>query len=240
LAALCAVGTSGCEKKTIPARVTAESVAQAEREVAASAEADRASTLAALKGGELIFEESFAGGALPSGAETERLKDEAAPSVWRIEGSWLRNDDAKNQGIWLKALPEGDVPLRIEFRAKSVNPPKKRTFPGDIKLEAFASGPKHESGYSFINGGWSNQYDTIARLGEHTADDRRAPAKQVAEGRTYSYAIIRRGGRLDWVRDGEVLYTFVDAEPMRGQWIGFNNWLSDVSFADLKVFRLPL
>lgn len=239
VAALCVVATSGCSKKSIPARVTAEVVALEAKTVQDEADADKASMLAALKGGELFFEERFQSNAIPTKAQIERLKDEAAPAIWRIESGWLRNDDAKNQGLWLKALPEGDGPVRIEFRARSVNPPKKRAFPGDIKIEAFATTPNHEAGYSLINGGWSNQFDTIARLGEHTADARRSPAKPVAEGIIYQYAILRRGGRIDWIRDGELLYTFVDAEPVHGQWIGFNNWLSDVSFTDLKVFRLP-
>jgi hypothetical protein len=228
----------GCERRAIPPRVTTESVEAAARRAEQEAAAEKAALAALLEGGELVHATRFIGSAVPAEFSAERLTDEPAPAIWRVEAGWLRNDNAKNQGMWVEALPEGDGPVRIEFSARSVKPPGNRPFPGDIKIEAFATRPAHEAGYSFINGGWSNQFDTIARLGEHSADDKRSPAKPVEEGKTYRYAIVRRGGRLDFLRDGELLYRYEDAAPVTGRWIGFNNWLSDVSFRDLKVFRL--
>lgn len=230
----------GCGEKSIPARVTPEAIAQSASRDDAARAAEEAELKRLLTGGELAYSLDFVSSTLPEGAVTERLPEEAAPARWRIENGWLRNDDAKNQGIWVEALPEGDGPVRIEFRAISRKPPGNRPFPGDIKCEAFATAPKHEAGYSFINGGWSNQFDTIARIGEHSADDRRKAARAVEDGREYHYAIIRRGTRLDWVRDGELLYTFEDKDHVNGRWFGFNNWLSDVAYRDLKVWRLTL
>lgn len=238
LAFACA-GVIACERRAIPARVTAEAVEAEAQRMKAAEEAEKAALQALLEGGELVHETRFTGSTVPPGFSAERLTEEPAPAIWRVEGGWLRNDNAKNQGVWIEAIPDGAGPVRIEFSARSVKPPGNRPFPGDIKIEAFATRPAHEAGYSFINGGWSNQFDTIARLGEHSADDKRKPAKPVEEGRTYRYAIVRRGGRLDFIRDGELLYTYEDAAPVAGRWIGFNNWLSDVSFRDLKVFALP-
>lgn len=232
------VALAGCGERTIPERVTPATVAAAAAREEAAAEAARAELRALLEGGDLIHETLFTGSAPPPGFSGERLTEEPAPAIWRVEAGWLRNDNAKNQGLWVEALPEGDVPVRIEFTARSVKPPGNRPFPGDIKIEAFATRPAHEAGYSFINGGWSNQFDTIARLGEHSADDKRKPATPVVEGQSHHYAIVRRGGRLDFARDGELLYTYEDPAPVTGRWIGFNNWLSDVSYRDLRVFRL--
>jgi hypothetical protein len=235
--AVAAVATA-CGEKSIPPRVDEATLAADEARAKAEKDAARAELDRLLTGGEEVFALSLANPDLPSGAKVERLPEEAAPARWRVEDGWLRNDDAKNQGLWIEALPAEDVPVRIEFVAKSRKPPGNRPFPGDIKCEAFATEPRHEAGYSFINGGWSNQFDTIARLGEHSADDRRKVAMRVEEGREYRYAIIRRGARLDWVRDGELLYTYEDAAPVRGRWFGFNNWLSDVSYKDFRVFRI--
>lgn len=216
---------SGCGDKAIPDHVSAEQVAQ---ELAAGDPARL------LEGGKRIFFDDFERDTLGERWVLERLPGEAKPATWRIEGGWLRNDDARNQGVWAKILPErGDV--RIEFLAVS-DPPKSGKFVGDLKCEAFASEAGHERGYSFINGGWSNQFDTIAKLGEHSADDKRKPALPVAEGKVHRYAVLRDGKRLHWFRDGAHLYTYDDANPVSGPWFGFNNWLTNARFDELAVF----
>lgn len=216
---------SACGEVPIPEHV-------AEEQVKAELAAEDPARL--LTGGNKVFFEDFERPTLGDKWVLERLPSEPNPAAWAIEGGWLRNKDAKNQGAWIKALPEqGDV--RIEFLAVSDKPETGR-FPGDLKCEAFATDPGHEKGYSFINGGWNNQFDTIARLGEHTADDKRKAALPVAEGKVHRFAVILDGKKLHLFRDGTHLYTYPDPRPVRGPWFGFNNWLSNARFDELAVY----
>jgi hypothetical protein len=223
--ALSASHGSACGEVPIPEHITEE---QVKSELAA---ADPARLL---EGGTRVFFEDFERQSLGDKWVIERIASEANPGTWTIEGGWLRNRDAKNQGAWVKALPEkGDV--RIEFLAVSDKPASGR-FPGDLKCEAFATDPAHEKGYSFINGGWNNQFDTIAKLGEHSADDKRKPALPVVEGKVHKFAVILDGTDLHLFRDGSHLYTYPDPRPVRGPWFGFNNWLSNARFDELAVY----
>jgi hypothetical protein len=222
----------------IPARVTEAEVAARDDAEEARRKAETDELKALLSAGRSIYRLDLTADPTLSTFTRERLPDEAAPAVWTVEDGWIRNDDARNQGLWLEVLPSGGI-VRVTFTARSRKPPGKRPFAGDLKVEAFATEPRHEAGYSFINGGWSNRFDTIARTGEHSADERRTPAHPIEQDRVYRYDIVRRGPRLDFLRDGVLLYTFQDADPVRGRWFGFNNWLSAVEFKDLEVFELP-
>ena len=220
-----ALTVTACGKNPIPEHVTQEQVT---REIAAQDPARL------LTGGTRVFFDDFERETLGENWVFERIASEDKPATWTIEGGWVKNDDAKNQGAWTKVLPEtGDV--RIEFLAKS-DKPKTGRFPGDLKCEAFATEPAHEKGYSFINGGWNNQFDTIAKLGEHSADDKRKAALPVGEGQVHRFAVILDGTKLHLFRDGSHLYTYEDPNPVRGPWFGFNNWLSNTSFDELAVY----
>ena len=225
----CLIVVSACgEKIPIPAHVTEADLA---KEKAAS------DPKRFLTGGERVFFDDFERAELGAAWVPSRIAEEAEPPEWRIDNGWVRTARTKNQGVFAKALPaSGDV--RIEFLAASDPPAGKGSFDGDLKIEAFNTEPAHEKGYSFINGGWKNTYDTIAKLGEHTADERRKAAKVVEAGRVYRYAIVLAGTKLHWFRDGELLYTFDDPKPVRGPWIGLNNWLANARFDEVAVFRL--
>lgn len=224
-AAFVAVASSACGNVPIPEHVQED---QVKKELAAKDPARL------LKGGNRIFFEDFNRDTLGDKWVLERLPAEPNPATWTLENGWLRNTDAKNQGAWIKAIPEtGDV--RIEFLAASDKPASGR-FAGDLKCEAFATEPAHEKGYSFINGGWNNQFDTIAKLGEHSADDKRKAALPVVEGQVHRYAVIRDETKLHFFRDGTHLYSFEDARLVKGPWFGFNNWLTNARFDELAVY----
>ncbi len=223
-----ALGVIGCDSRAIPARVTPEQV----RAAAAAFDPSRF-----LTGGERVFHDDFERVELGPRWTIERLPAEELPADWRIEAGWLRTQNTKNQGAWAEVIPDG--PVRVELVARSLPPdnPRQR-FVGDLKLEAFATGPAHEKGYSLINGGWSNQFDTVAKLGEHSADERRVPAKPLEPDRVYRYAAVRTKDKVLWFRDGELLYTFDDASPLQGRWLGLNNWQSNAAFGEVSVFKL--
>jgi len=222
---------SACEAHPIAPHATLDEVRKAVADEAAESDPTRY-----LKGGERVFFDDFERAELGDKWVTTRLPDEANPPDWRIEGGWVRAEQTKNQGIFANVIPPGNV--RVEVVMKSL-PPSKGKFAGDLKFEAFNTEPAHETGYSFINGGWNNQFDTIAKLGEHSADDRRVGAQKITASKEYRYAAVRAKTKLFWFRDGELLYTFDDAAPLQGSWVGLNNWTSNAAFGEVSVFKLP-
>jgi len=221
-------GLAGCgEKASIPAHVTLEDLA---REQAAS------DPKRFLTGGERVFFDDFERPELGPGWVQDRIASEPEPAEWRIDKGWVRTAKTKNQGLFAKVLPTTGV-VRIELLAASDNPAS-GSFDGDLKIEAFNTEPLHEKGYSFINGGWKNTFDTIAKLGEHTADDKRKAARTLEAGRQYRFAAVVTDNQLLWFRDGELLYSFDDKSPVRGPWLGLNNWLANARFDEVAVFRL--
>lgn len=183
-----------------------------------------------LTGGKLVFEDHF---------------DRADPAPdwqvkhageWTIDDGWLHahkvaNEDERNAGVWLqKPLPDK---ARITFKSKSM------TAVGDTKCEVFAEQHKHESGYSVIFGGWNNTINTITRRGEH--EQKRVVQSEppkVVPGRVYTWTIVRNDDVVRWYVDGRFMIAYLDSEPVRGHYFGFNNWASDVQFDDVQVFEL--
>ncbi len=211
---------TGCEpKRTIPARAQA-------------GEASSDSIERWLTGGKLVIEENFKGN---NAVKNWALHGEGD---WRVEGGWLRSERALNKGAWLKTLlPEG--PVRVEFKAKSAALRNGKPFPGDLKCEIFAQKPEHEGGYVIINGGWGNKLDVIARLDEHGKDRLAQGALLVSQDKVHRWAVVRDDkGSVIFFRDGTHVMTYPDSKPVNGRYFGFNNWETNVSFADLKVYKL--
>jgi len=229
VAVIVASTLAGCESRVVPARVSPEAV---------RAQAAKFDPTRYLTGGERVFHDDFERAELGPRWIVERSSTEEAPADWRIEDGWLRTQNTKNQGVWAEVIPDG--PVRVELVARSLTPTNKRQrFVGDLKLEAFATGPAHEKGYSLINGGWSNQFDTIAKLGEHSADERRVSARALEPDKVYRYAAVRTKDKILFFRDGELLYTFDDAAPIQGRWLGLNNWQAEAAFGEVSVYKLP-
>lgn len=224
----CLVLTLGaCEKGEIPPHVT-----QAELEAERQAQDPKRF----LTGGERVFFDDFQRPELGDKWVQDRIASESEPPSWAIDNGWVRTGKTKNQGIYANAIPTtGNVRVEISMASDK---PLAGAFAGDLKIEAFNTEPKHEKGYSFINGGWNNRFDTIAKLGEHTADDKRKPAREIEEGKVYRYAVVLAGAQIHWFREGELLYTFEDRTPVRGPWLGLNAWLSNARFDEVAVYKL--
>jgi len=183
-----------------------------------------------LKGGELVFEEDFSG-------DLEHWSTKS-PN-WRIEQGALYTGDraSNNEGIWLKdaALPTN---FRVEFDARSVKG-NNTDFQGDIKCEFGGDTPQHSSGYIVIFGGWLNSKNLIARQDEHNDGPLVVDTdRQVEEGRTYRFAIVRYGQEIRWFLDGALFLKTLDSNVLTGGVFGFNNWNSRVFFDNVQVYRL--
>ncbi len=225
---------ASCQHKDIPPRP-----ATAAAPTATAAARPDPSRL--LRGGELVFQDSFDRAELG-----ERWK--AATPEWRIQGGWVHSEHPKNKGLWL--LEELPPSVRVEFDVRSEPLANGKPFPGDTKCEIFATEPHHQGGYILINGGWHNRLDVIARLDEHGQDRKSRDAHPVEPSRVYHWAIVRLAGPGDgaggaaspgtvwWFRDGELFMTYEDSAPVGGAYFGFNNWETNVFYDNLKVFKL--
>ncbi len=153
---------------------------------------------------------------------------------WRIERGELHAPGVRNNPLWLEMRLPDDV--AIEFTARSESRTGDRT--GDVKFEVFGDGRSHASGYVCIFGGGGNAVSAIARLDEHGRDRVERRDRKVEPGRTYRMRVERRGGRLRWLVDGELLLEYDDPRPLGGPGhdrFGFSSWDADVFFDDLRI-----
>jgi hypothetical protein len=179
--------------------------------------------------GALVFQDDFNRDALGEAYVTTH-------PGWRLVKGEVNDENAKNKGLWLnQAVPDN---ARIEFTVRSEALSNGKPFPGDSKCEAFATEPKHQAGYVFINGGWSNRLDVIARLDEHGDDRLAVTSKPVEQSRSYRWAVIRDDNVISWYRDGELLLKYPDKSVIKGGFFGFNNWESNLFFDDLAIYDL--
>lgn len=197
-----------------------------------------------LKGGKLIFEDSFeraaAGprwsvgvveGPASKGGGPRNAADEAGH--WAIASGLMTTPGERNQPLWLDVeLPDR---VRIEFTVRSDSES------GDIKFECFGDGEHHESGYIFVMGGWNNSLSVLARRDEHEPD-RRKRHDAVVSGRTYRMAVVRTTpSTVRWFVDGRLYLQYRDSEPLIGKGhrrFALNSWRAKLSFDDLKIYDL--
>ena len=183
------------------------------------------------RGGEIIVKDSF------DSADLD-------PAVWRVTGEGvgvvngrLTLQNTRNHPVWLTTALPDDVD--IEFDAWADSPD------GDIKVEvagdgvSFATSASYTAtGYVVIFGGWNNRVSVIARQNEHGNDRASRTAPSVQKGRKYHFQIIRRGGTLHWMIDGEDMLTMNDPNPLIGsgqRHFAFNGWQARTQFDNLVI-----
>jgi hypothetical protein len=167
----------------------------------------------------------------------------ATADVYRLKDGRLNVSKGYNHPLWLrKKLPPDAV---VELDVSSMSPE------GDIKLELYGDGETYArdrgaytaSGYVFIMGGWGNSKSQIARGDEHGGDVKSRSEPRVERGKTYHWKIVRQGGHIDWFVDDLTtpFLTYDDNRPFTGpghEYLGFNNWESDLWFDNLVVRKL--
>ena len=212
------------------AEIAARSAQAANRGQAPTAAGKHARRTDGLKGGTLVFQDDFER-AEPGDDWTGLQAGEWQIKAGRLSANRVPVYDDRNKGMWLnKELP---AKVRIEFEARALGDT------GDTKCEVFARSKSHEAGYSIIFGGWNNTINTIARLGEH--EPKRVvqrPHVPVKSETTYRWTIVRTDAVVRWYIDGRFMLAYDDADPVKGKFFGFNNWLTKVSFDTVRVWAL--
>ncbi len=161
----------------------------------------------------------------------------------RIKDGRLVLARAYNHPVWLRRkLPRNAV---IEFDATT------HSAAGDLKVELYGDGESFDSSgstylptsYVVVLGGWDNTKSILGRLGEHegfvkTFRTRENDEPVAVPGRTYHFAITRKGGRVDWKLDGAAYLSWDDPTPLQGpghEYFAFSGWESEVSFDNLSI-----
>lgn len=158
---------------------------------------------------------------------------------YRIVDGKLNVSMAHNHPLWLKRRLPRDVVIELDAMSKSPD--------GDLKIELYGDGQSFDpdgnrydpTGYVLFFGGHRNTESVIGRLGEHDAEIKAIRTdRRVEPGRWYRWTITRKGGKIDWLIDGEPFLSWTDPEPLAGsghEYFAVNNWETDVYFDNLRI-----
>lgn len=168
----------------------------------------------------------------------------ATADVYRLKDGALSVIKGYNHPLWLRKKLPPDAEIEVDVWVNSDG--------GDLKLEAWGDGESFAqdrgaytaSGYVFIMGGWGNTKSLIARGNEHGTDVVSRAEPKVVKGKKYHWKIVRKGGHIDWFVDDMAtpFLSYDDPRPFVGpghEYLGFNNWESDLWFDNLSIKKLP-
>ena len=164
----------------------------------------------------------------------------ATQDSYALRDGKLNAKGAHNHPLWLRRKLPRDAVIELDTWSQSPS--------GDIKVEVWGDGESYDpdqgaylaSSYVFIMGGWNNSRSIIARRDEHDPGLPARATPRVEPGRRYHWKIVRKGPQLDWYVDDLTtpFLSFTDPQPLEGkghEYLGFNNWESDVWFDNLSI-----
>lgn len=179
----------------------------------------------------LVFSDDFESGSLSP--HWTRGEGEGGVGKWAIKDGSVVGVDIHNDPLWLdQKLPEK---VRIEFDIEALSSI------GDLKVEVFGDGVRHESGYILIFGGWTNTLDVIARLDEHGKDRKARTTQGVMPGHVYHMAIERTDSTLHWFVNNKLFMSYEDDQPLVGdghRYFALNIWSAPVRYDNIKIYDL--
>ena len=182
----------------------------------------------------------------PAGPFADTFERGAPGEDWHDTGGGYAITDGKlvarrayNHPLWSRKRLPRDAAIDLDVQSRSDS--------GDIKLELYGDGASFDpdrggyisTGYVLIFGGWHNSLSVICRNNEH--DEGRKASRsdvRVQPGRTYHFAITRKGGLIDWRIDGQPFLSWNDPEPLAGREhdsLALNDWEAEVLFDNLSV-----
>jgi len=200
--------------------------------------------------GNAIMRDEFAGG-----LSRWVVEQQSGGTVTVHDGALVITDKA-GCTVWLKQRLK--APVRISYRAKVTGGERVSDLncfwmANDPKLKGDFFGPDNGRDGKFSSydrlrtyyvgcGGNGNTTTRFRRydgsgarllLPEH---DRKEPGVLLEDGRDYKIEItMTADGQTTWARDGVVVFSYVDPEPLREGWFGFRTVWSRIEIRDFKV-----
>ncbi len=188
--------------------------------------------------------------------------EQAPGGTTRLVDGKLDLDDAGGCTVWFKPKLKG--PILIEYEATMIqqNGPNDRV--SDLNCFWMASDPKHPDDI-FISsrerGGDFKKYDALrlyyvgnganenktTRFRRYAGDgskpllpehDLKDAKLMNVPNRTLKIQLIADGNRIQYLRDGEVIFDFTDKEPFREGWFGFRTVRNHMRLDQFRVYQL--
>lgn len=177
-----------------------------------------------------------------------------------IEGQ-LDLDDAKGCTVWFREKLTG--PIRIEFEATLIQQGGPNDRVSDLNCFWMATDPTHTDDLfanSKARAGSFKNYDALrlyyvgyganenktTRFRRYPGDgtkpllpehDLSALTFMNVANRTVKIELIAADGRIQFIRDGEVIFDFTDPSPFTSGWFGFRTVRSHLRLDNFRVYR---
>jgi hypothetical protein len=188
--------------------------------------------------------------------------EQAEGGVTRLKEGQLEIEDAGGCTIWFK--PKLGGPVKIEFEATPVQQGGQFDRVSDLNCFWMAIDPKatgdlfankkrggifrnyHPLRLYYVGYGGNNNSTTRFRrypgdgtrpcLPEHDLAGERF---QLMPNKTIRVQIISDGDRIQYLRDGEIVFDYRDPDPFTAGWFGFRTVRSHLRLDNFRVWRLP-
>lgn len=188
--------------------------------------------------------------------------EQAPGGTTRLVDGKLDIDDAGGCTVWFKQKFSG--PVLIEYEATLIQQDGPNDRVSDLNCFWMASDPKHPEDI-FTNtrerGGDFKKYDALRLyyvgyganenkttrfrrypgdgskplLPEHDLKDEKL---MNVPNRTLKIQLIANGNRIQYLRDGEIVFDFTDKEPLRDGWFGFRTLRNHMQVDQFRVYQL--
>ena len=203
----------------------------------------------------VLYEDDF-------GADLSQwVVEQANGGATALKNGQLDIDDAKGCTVWFKEKLAGSV--MIEYEATLIKRGGKRDRVSDLNCFWMAIDPKnpedlfanknrggkfknyHPLRLYYVGYGANNNTTTRFRrypgggsrpcLPEHDLRDKKFMHKP---NKTIKIQIIADGGKIQYLRDGDIVFDFLDKNPFREGWFGFRTVRNHMRIDNFRVYRL--
>lgn len=188
--------------------------------------------------------------------------EQAPGGSTRLMDGKLDIDDAGGCTVWFREKLAG--PIVIEYEATMIQQGGAHDRVSDLNCFWMATDPEHPDNLFFDSkrrGGNFKNYDSLRLYyvgygandnsttrfrrypGDGTrpllaAQDLREEKFMNAPNRTVKISVIADGGKIQFLRDGEMIFDFADKAPFREGWFGFRTVRNHVKIGNFRVYRL--
>ena len=170
----------------------------------------------------------------------------AVSGMWQVTNRWqcdprwsfFSGVSTSDAIIWSKRLLEGDVTLEFAAAIKMDQTRGGRyEYASDINATICADGTDITSGYSFMFGGWKNTATRILRADHVVAENTSfvIPNKGDIHRRWFYIKICKRGPKIQYFIDNQLILEYEDPEPLAGNRLALWTHNNGIMVAKVRV-----